>query len=201
MDTCVACGKELRPGAAFCGGCGASISPAMSQTAITSMPPTAPQQPAQMQTAAAYSPPTTYAAPPGAPYVTPPPQVYGAAPYGRAGAIAPGTSLVALCQAGQLMSWNGRPLSPTFASRKVAAGILGILFGQLGIHKFVLGYVGSGIAMLLITLVSIPLSVIGIGVVGIAAMSIIGLIEGILYLTRSDEEFIQRYGVNHKSWF
>jgi TM2 domain-containing membrane protein YozV len=115
--------------------------------------------------------------------------------------MAPGTSLVALCQAGQLMSWNGRPLSPTFTSRKVAAGVLGILFGQLGIHKFVLGYVGSGIAMLLITLVSIPLSVIGIGIIGIAAMSIIGLIEGILYLTRSDEEFIQRYGVNHKSWF
>jgi TM2 domain-containing membrane protein YozV len=201
MNTCAACGKELRPGAAFCGGCGASVSPAVAQTAITSIPPTPPQPPAQMQAATAYQPPTTYAPPPGAPYAAPPPQAYGTAPYGQAGAMPPGTSLAALCQAGRLMSWNGRPLPPTFASRKVAAGVLGILFGQLGIHKFVLGYVGSGIAMLLITLISIPLSAILIGFFGIAAMSIIGLIEGILYLTRSDEEFIQRYGVNHKSWF
>ncbi len=201
MHTCASCGKELRPGAAFCGGCGSSVSSTVAQTAVTAVPASPPQPPAQMQAATVYQPPATYAPPPGAPYPGPPPQVYGAAPYGQAGAVPPGTSLVALCQAGQLMSWNGRPLSPGFANSKVAAGILAIFLGQFGIHKFVLGYVGSGIAMLLITLISIPLAAVLIGFFGIAAMSIIGLIEGILYLTRSDEEFIQRYGVNHKSWF
>lgn len=201
MHTCAWCGKELRPGAAFCGRCGASVSPAVAQTAITSMPPTPFEPPTQMRATTAYPSPATYAPPPGAPYAAPPPQVYGAAPYAQAGAMPPGTSLVALCQAGQLMSWNGRPLSPSFANSKVAAGIIAIFLGQFGIHKFVLGYVGSGIAMLLITLISIPLAAVLIGFFGIAAMSIIGLIEGILYLTRSDEEFIQRYGINHKSWF
>ena len=171
MYACAACGKELRPGAAFCGGCGSSVSSTFTQTAVTAVPASPPQPPAQMQAA------TDYDLPP------------------------PGTSLVALCQAGQLMSSNGRPLSPGFANSKVAAGILAIFLGQFGVHKFVLRYVGSGIAMLLITLISIPLAAVLIGSFGIAAMSIIGLIEGILYLTRSDEESIQRYGVNHKSWF
>ena len=31
--------------------------------------------------------------------------------------------------------------------------------------------------------------------------SIIGLIEGIMYLTKSDEEFVQTYQVNQKGWF
>jgi TM2 domain-containing membrane protein YozV len=119
-----------------------------------------------------------------------------------AGMIPPGVSLVALANQGQLRSWNGQPLSPGFAGRKTTAGILGILLGQLGIHKFVMGYGGSGIAMLLVTLISYPLiALLGIGFLGIATMSIIGLIEGIMYLTKSDEEFIQRYGINRKSWF
>ena len=33
------------------------------------------------------------------------------------------------------------------------------------------------------------------------AMQIIGLVEGILYLTKSDEEFYQLYAVQKKEWF
>ncbi|MWV47226.1 NINE protein [Paenibacillus sp. HJL G12] len=58
---------------------------------------------------------------------------------------------------------------------KVAAGILGILLGGLGIHKFYLGQIGMGILYLIFSWTGIP--------------SIIGLIEGILYLVKSDEEF------------
>ena len=78
---------------------------------------------------------------------------------------------------------------------------MGILFGQFGVHKFIIGNVGAGVAMLAITLVSWVLSLVIIGIFGVAAMSIIGLIEGIIYLTKSDEEFIVRYGINHKGWF
>ena len=41
------------------------------------------------------------------------------------------------------------------------------------------------------------------GICGIGAipMSIIGLIEGIIYLTKSDQEFQQQYGNNQKTWF
>ena len=79
------------------------------------------------------------------------------------------------------------------ADKKIAAGICGILLGGLGIHKFVLGYTTEGIIMLLVTLLTC-----GFG--GVVA-GIIGLIEGIIYLTKSDEEFVSTYINNKKSWF
>lgn len=79
------------------------------------------------------------------------------------------------------------------ASKKLPAGILGILLGALGIHKFILGYTGAGITMLLVSILSFGfLSPI---------MWIIGLIEGIIYLTKSDEEFVATYVDGQKSWF
>jgi TM2 domain-containing membrane protein YozV len=79
------------------------------------------------------------------------------------------------------------------ASNKIAAGICGILLGSLGVHKFILGYTGTGIIMLLVTLLSCGLG----GVV----MHVIGLIEGIIYLTKSDAEFIRLYVDGRKEWF
>lgn len=68
---------------------------------------------------------------------------------------------------------------------KVLAGICGILFGAFGVHKFVLGYIKSGIIMLLVTLISCG--------IGYPLMQIIGFIEGILYLTTPDDEFAAKY--------
>jgi len=62
---------------------------------------------------------------------------------------------------------------------KVAAGVLAILLGGLGVHKFYLGKLGQGILYLIFSWTGIP--------------SIIGLIEGILYLTQTDEEFNAKY--------
>ena len=73
------------------------------------------------------------------------------------------------------------------AEKKVPAGILGILLGWLGIHKFYLGYTKEGI-------IQIILSFFCIG-------GIIGLIEGIIYLTKSDEDFVNTYVTNKKGWF
>ena len=81
----------------------------------------------------------------------------------------------------------------SFASKKVAAGICGILLGSLGIHKFVLGLTTPGVIMLLVTVLTCGLG----GIV----MGIIGLIEGILYLTKTDEEFYQVYSVEKRGWF
>ena len=63
---------------------------------------------------------------------------------------------------------------------KIAAGILGILLGGLGVHKFYLGKIGLGVLYLLFFWTGIP--------------GIIGLIEGIIYLTMSDEDFRAKYG-------
>ena len=41
----------------------------------------------------------------------------------------------------------------------------------------------------------------GIGVVIPVAVGIIGLVEGIMYLTKSDEEFVRTYVQNKKPWF
>ena len=77
----------------------------------------------------------------------------------------------------------------TQENKKVLAGILAILLGGLGIHKFVLGYTKEGLIQIAITIFTC-----GIG-------SILPFIEGIIYLTKSDEEFYQTYQVGKKGWF
>jgi len=63
----------------------------------------------------------------------------------------------------------------------------------LGLHKFILGYTKEGLIMLLVTILSFGfLSPI---------MGIIGLIEGIIYLRKSDEEFVATYVNAKKGWF
>jgi TM2 domain-containing membrane protein YozV len=89
----------------------------------------------------------------------------------------------------------------TGENKKVLAGILGIIFGCLGVHKFILGYNKEGIILLSITLVGIVLSCIGVGIFMVWAASIVGLIEGIIYLTKSDAEFYATYQVGKKPWF
>jgi TM2 domain-containing membrane protein YozV len=74
-------------------------------------------------------------------------------------------------------------------NKKVVAGILGILLGGWGIHKFYLGYTKAGIIQIVVTFITC-----GIG-------GLIGLVEGILYLTKSDDEFYQTYQVGQKEWF
>ena len=82
------------------------------------------------------------------------------------------------------------------SSKKILAGIMGILFGAFGVHKFVLGYTAEGVIMLVV-------SVVGVILCGVptAVMAIIGLIEGIIYLTKSDDEFNATYVAGKKKWF
>jgi TM2 domain-containing membrane protein YozV len=92
---------------------------------------------------------------------------------------------------------------PSGADKKVLAGVLAIVLGGLGIHKFVLGYQQEGIIMLAVYVVSLIIGIVtcGIGVPLMFITPIIGIIEGIMYLTKSDEEFVQTYIVNKKPWF
>ncbi|ADE55255.1 TM2 domain-containing protein [Coraliomargarita akajimensis] len=84
---------------------------------------------------------------------------------------------------------------PAGAEKKIAAGVCGILLGGLGIHKFILGYTKEGIIMLVVCLLG------SLVIVGPMIMGLIGLIEGILYLTKSDEEFVATYVNGKKGWF
>lgn len=62
---------------------------------------------------------------------------------------------------------------------RTTAGLLAILLGGIGVHKFYMGDTGMGILYLVFCWTFIP--------------AIVGLIEGIIYLTKSDEEFQQTY--------
>ena len=75
----------------------------------------------------------------------------------------------------------------------IIAGIFGIFLGALGIHKFILGFTGTGFLMLLVSVASCLFAAPVVG--------LIGLIEGIIYLTKTDEEFYQIYVVEKKAWF
>lgn len=74
-------------------------------------------------------------------------------------------------------------------NKKIIAGILAIVLGSIGIHKFILGYTKEGI-------IQIIASIVTCGVAGV-----IPFVEGIIYLTKSDEEFYQTYQVNKRAWF
>ncbi|HPW87556.1 MAG TPA: TM2 domain-containing protein [Kaistella chaponensis] len=90
---------------------------------------------------------------------------------------------------------NGPSQNQNFSNRnyrsekKLAAGLLGIFAGIVGANKFYLGYINQG-------LIQIVLNVCTCG-----AASVIPLIEGIIYLTMSDEQFDQTYIQNKKAWF
>ena len=88
---------------------------------------------------------------------------------------------------------SGGPQMAQGDSKKLAAGLCGILLGAFGVHKFILGYNTEGAIMLAVSLLTCG--------VGAAVTSIIGLVEGIIYLTKTDEDFMQTYVVNKKPWF
>lgn len=62
---------------------------------------------------------------------------------------------------------------------KTVTALLGVLLGIVGAHKFYLGKIGMGILYLLFFWTGIPL--------------IVGIIEGVYYLTLDDAEFDAKY--------
>lgn len=77
---------------------------------------------------------------------------------------------------------GGRP-----ESKRILCGILAIVLGGLGLHRFMLGDTTGGIIRILLSCVMVG--------------GIIGLVEGIIYLTKTDEEFIDTYQIGKKAWF
>jgi len=83
------------------------------------------------------------------------------------------------------------------SNKKLAAGLCGIFLGAFGVHKFVLGYTKPGVIMLVVSLAG------GVVTCGAASfvMGVIGLIEGIIYLTKTPDEFEATYLASSKEWF
>ncbi|MCU0529066.1 MAG: TM2 domain-containing protein [Cyanobium sp. Prado107] len=83
------------------------------------------------------------------------------------------------------------------SNKKLAAGLTGIFLGAFGVHKFILGYTKPAVIMLVVSLAG------GLVTCGVASfvMGVIGLIEGIIYLTKTNDEFEATYLDAEKSWF
>ena len=69
----------------------------------------------------------------------------------------------------------------TTSRSRTSAAIFAIFLGGLGAHKFYLGQPGLGVLYLLFCWTFVP--------------AIVGLIEGIVYLSMSDQSFNARYNV------
>jgi TM2 domain-containing membrane protein YozV len=69
----------------------------------------------------------------------------------------------------------------------VIAAILAIALGGFGAHRFYLGDTTGGLIRLASSLLCLGW--------------LIGLVEGIIYITKSDAEFTQTYEVEKKAWF
>ena len=88
----------------------------------------------------------------------------------------------------------GAPYGPIpGADKKLPAGLCGILLGGFGVHKFVLGYNTEGFIMLAASIFTCGF--------GYPMIHLIGIIEGIVYLTKPDQQFVQEYVQNKKPWF
>lgn len=79
----------------------------------------------------------------------------------------------------------------TFIAKRVPAGVIALFLGNLGIHKFMLGLTTAGITMLILFFLIIPIPV----------LAVVSLIEGIVYLTKSEQQFYNDYAINRKQWF
>jgi len=86
-------------------------------------------------------------------------------------------------------------------NKKVLVGVLAIILGSLGVHKFLLGYNKEGFILLGATIICYVLVCLIIGAFLMYIPIIIGIVEGIIYLTKTDEEFYQTYQVGKKPWF
>ena len=82
-------------------------------------------------------------------------------------------------------------------SKRTTAGVLGIFFGAFGAHKFVLGYKKEGFIYLGVSVV------VGAITCGAALFitSTLALVESILLLTKTPEEFKKKYIDTKTPWF
>jgi TM2 domain-containing membrane protein YozV len=80
-------------------------------------------------------------------------------------------------------------------SKRILAAAFAFMTGAFGVHKFILGqtregFIRLGITVLLVWTILAPV-----------AMMVIGMVEGVIYFTKTDDDFIRTYQQGHKNWF
>jgi TM2 domain-containing membrane protein YozV len=87
-----------------------------------------------------------------------------------------------------------KTITPTPVNKRHLAIILAFLLGTAGVHKFYLGYTKEGLIMLAVAVLTNKIG-------GNYFMFIIGIIEGIIYIRKSDKQFTKTYITNKRGWF
>lgn len=87
------------------------------------------------------------------------------------------------------------PEANTVESKRILVAAFAFMTGAFGVHKFILGqtregFIRLGITVLLVWTIFAPV-----------AMMVIGMVEGVIYFTKTDAEFVGTYQQGHKNWF
>ncbi|HBJ33492.1 MAG TPA: hypothetical protein DDZ51_01785 [Planctomycetaceae bacterium] len=94
------------------------------------------------------------------------------------------------------------PVKSEFVGKKTAAALIAIfLFGAFGSHKFYLGLHTGGLIMAILTSVGVLGACLMFPLVIVVITSSIALIEGFVYLSKSDDQFYEDYAIRKKQWF
>ena len=104
---------------------------------------------------------------------------------------------VALIKSQPVTSIYSDPIWDGIKSKRTTAGVLGIFWGCFGVHKFVLGYTEEGLIYLAISILG-GLITCGIAIFITYTLSVI---ESIIYLTKTPEEFKRLYIDKKTGWF
>lgn len=128
------------------------------------------------------------------------PQSFGARAYAAREAQSVAAPAASDAQATGSFAAQGTPrYAQSFYGSKdhVAAGLLAIFLGWLGLHKFYLGYNTQGFIMLGVTVIG------GLLTLSLAmwVVWVIAIVEGIIYLSKNQTEFDQLYVKGTREWF
>jgi TM2 domain-containing membrane protein YozV len=80
-------------------------------------------------------------------------------------------------------------------SKRILVAAFAVMTGAFGVHKFLLGQNRQGFIRLAIT--------VGLvwTILAPVAMMVIGMVEGAIYFSKTDAEFVRIYQQGHKDWF
>lgn len=96
-------------------------------------------------------------------------------------------------------------------NRSLATGLIAVMFGVYGAHKFLLGYKKEGLIMLATTLTGVLLAIVGMflqwdwlfftGFFICVAVEVVSIVEGLIYFSKKEWEFYGTYVMNRRGWF
>jgi predicted Zn finger-like uncharacterized protein len=75
-------------------------------------------------------------------------------------------------------------------SKRMVAALLAFFLGSFGVHKFYLGYTTAGLIMLFGNICTC-----------FSVVWVVSLIEFFIYITKTDEDFVDIYQIGQKEWF